>query len=134
MLRQAFRAASSVDNPRAMCRLPSGDVMPVRTAIFIVFIAVGAAVGLASTIADDWALRIVMMTIGAIAGAAIGGATAGIAASGRKRQIREGDAAPDLSMTPDDSVENYWRDKGRPQLTSALEPEHGRHQFDPDKL
>ncbi|MBA4282369.1 MAG: hypothetical protein C0437_23750 [Ralstonia sp.] len=108
--------------------------MEVRHAVLIGFVAVGAVVGMVVTLVDGWGLRIVMMTIGAIAGAAIGGAVSRIVAGGRKPPNVEGDVAPGQDPTGDDLLENYWRDKGRPQLTSALEPEHGRHQFDPDKL
>lgn len=106
----------------------------MRAVIFLGFVAVGAAVGLISTLPDDWGLRVVMAAIGAIAGAAIGGAASRIFAGSRKTSEVESETAPGPGGTGDDLVENYWRDKGRPQLTSALEPEHGRHQFDPDRL
>ena len=106
----------------------------MRKAVFLTLVVIGAAVGLVSATGDDWGVKIVMLTVGAIAGAAIGGAVSGIAANGRKRLSREVEVAPGLGMQPDDLMDNYWRDKGRPPLVSALEPEHGRHQFDPDKL
>ena len=106
----------------------------MRKALFFIFIAVGAAVGLASALTDDWGVKIVMMTIGAVTGAAIGGSISGISARVRKKQAFDNSAVPGQGMTPTDLMDNYWRDKGRPPLTSALEPEHGRHQFDPDKL
>lgn len=106
----------------------------MRKAMFFIFVVVGAAVGLASTLTDDWGVKTVMMIIGAVAGAAIGGAISGIAARGRKKLRFDSEALPGLGITPTDMMDNYWRDKGRPPLTSALEPEHGRHQFDPDKL
>lgn len=106
----------------------------MRKAIFSIFIVVGVAIGLLSTLTDDSSVKAVMMTIGAVAGAAIGGAISGIVARVRKKQEFDGEALPGLGMTPTDLMDNYWRDKGRPPLTSALEPEHGRHQFDPDKL
>ena len=106
----------------------------MRKVILFIFVVVGAAVGLASTLTDDWGVKTVMMIIGAVAGAAIGGAISGIAARGRMKQEFDIAAMPGLGMTPTDTMDNYWRDKGRPPLTSALEPEHGRHQFDPDKL
>lgn len=106
----------------------------MRKAMLIAFIAVGATVGFASAMADDWGLRAVMTTIGAVAGAAIGGAISGIARGVKMRPGRRGGVASDLGTTPDDLMDNYWRDKGRPPSVSALEPEHGRHQFDPDKL
>ncbi len=106
----------------------------MRKAVFLTLVVIGAAVGLVSATGDAWGVKIVMLTVGAVAGAAIGGGVSGIAASGRKRLSREANVAAGLGMQPDDMMDNYWRDKGRPPLVSALEPEHGRHQFDPDKL
>lgn len=106
----------------------------MRKIVFLGFIVAGAAAGLIAALPDEWGLRIVMMTIGAIAGAAIGGAVSRIVADGSAAPDVGRDVLPGLGTTGDDLVETYWRDKGRPQLTSALEPEHGRHQFDPDRL
>lgn len=106
----------------------------MRKALFFIFIAAGAAVGLASALTEDWGVKFVMVTIGAVTGAAIGGSISGVAARVRKRQEFDSSAVPGQGMAPADLMDNYWRDKGRPPLTSALEPEHGRHQFDPDKL
>lgn len=106
----------------------------MRKIVFLGFIVAGAAAGLIAALPDEWGLRIVMMTIGAIAGAAIGGAVSRIVAGGSAAPDVGRDVLPGLGTTGDDLVETYWRDKGRPQLTSALEPEHGRHQFDPDRL
>ena len=106
----------------------------MRTALFFIFVAVGAGVGLASALTDDCGVKVVMVSIGAVTGAAIGGSISGIAARVSKKQAFDNSAVPGQGMTPMDLMDNYWRDKGRPPLTSALEPEHGRHQFDPDKL
>jgi hypothetical protein len=105
----------------------------MRKPVFIVIVAVGAMVGLLSGIHDDLGTRGVMVMVGAAFGAAIGGAVTRL---GRPRTpvTRPRNSTPALGMTCEDLVANYWRDKGRPQLTSALEPEHGRNQFDPDKL
>ena len=106
----------------------------MRKALFFIFVAAGAGVGLASALTDDWGVKVVMVTIGAVTGAAIGGSNSGIAARVRKKQEFDSSAVPGQGTTPMDMMDNYWRDTGRPPLTSALEPEHGRHQFDPDKL
>jgi hypothetical protein len=105
----------------------------MRKLIFTSFVAVGAIVGLVSAIHDDLGTRGVMVMVGALFGAAIGG---GVTRLGRPREPenRPRDPIPALGMTSEDLLANHWRDKGRPQLTSALEPEHGRSQFDPDKL
>ena len=106
----------------------------MRKALFFIFIAVGAAVGMASALTEDWGVKLVMVTIGAVTEAAIGGSVSGVAARVRKNQEFDSSAVPGQGMAPTDLMGNYWRGKGRPPLTSALEPEHGRHQFDPDKL
>jgi hypothetical protein len=95
--------------------------------------AVGALIGLFTSIPDGVGLKIVMMSIGALAGAAVGGAIARFGKKGRALKSAD-DALAGLGVTPEDLARNYWRDKGRPPLTSPLEPEHGHHQFDPDKL
>ena len=46
----------------------------MRKLIFISFIVLGAAVGLFSALQDDWGLKAVMMTIGALVGTELGGA------------------------------------------------------------
>ena len=56
----------------------------MRKAMFFIFVVVGAAVGLASALTDDWGVKAVMMTIGGVTGAAIGGAISGITARGRR--------------------------------------------------
>ncbi|WP_420475248.1 hypothetical protein [Noviherbaspirillum sp. ST9] len=93
----------------------------------------GALIGLFTSIPDDVGLKIVMISIGALAGVAVGGAIAGIGQKGIALKSDD-DALAGLGVTPEDLARNYWRDKGRPPLTSPLEPEHGHHQFDPDKL
>ena len=105
----------------------------VRKLIFIGIVAVGALVGLLSAVHDDWPTRVVMVMVGVLFCAAIGGVVTRL---GRDRapEGQPRDPIPGLGMTSEDLAANYWRDKGRPQLTSALEPEHGRSQFDPDKL
>ena len=50
------------------------EIRPMRKLIFISFIVLGAAVGLFSALQDDWGLKAVMMTIGALVGTELGGA------------------------------------------------------------
>ena len=45
----------------------------MRKLIFIIFVVLGAVVGLISAAMDDWATRAVMMGVGALFGAAVGG-------------------------------------------------------------
>lgn len=95
--------------------------------------AVGSLIGLFTSILDSLGVKIGMMLIGALVGVAVGGAIAQFGKKGRT-QKSDDDALAGLGVTPEDLARNYWRDKGRPPLTSSLEPEHGHHQFDPDKL
>lgn len=110
----------------------------MRKAIFITLTVVGTAVGWAAALQDGWGVSLVLMAIGAVIGAAIGGAVSGVGGRGRGRGRRNLDAdsehVPETGMTPKDLMDNHWRDQGRAPLVSAFEPEHGRHQFDPDKL
>ena len=55
----------------------------MRKLIFIGFIVLGALVGLLSSAKADWGTRLVMMGVGALFAAPIGGALAGIGKSGR---------------------------------------------------
>lgn len=96
-------------------------------------IALGTFGGLLASIDDKLSVRIGLMLIGALIGLVFGGA---LSQAGRKGQTlrRDSDVLAGLGVTPEDIARNYWRDKGRPPLTSPLEPEHGIHQFDPDKF
>jgi hypothetical protein len=79
-------------------------------------LALGAGVGLFTSLQDGIGLKIVMMSIGALAGAAIGGA---LSHMGRKRQMLSGadEAIPGLGFSSDDRMRRYWLEKGT--LTSA---------------
>jgi hypothetical protein len=105
----------------------------VRKKSIFVCIVLGSSIGLFATIPEGIGLKIVMMSIGAIAGAAIGGAIARFRNSkGASPLKRETDAFIGLGVEPEDLMHNYWRDKGRLPLTDPLEPERGDHMFDPD--
>jgi len=106
----------------------------MRKAIFVTLTAVGTLVGWASALQDEWGVRLVLMAIGAVVGAAVGGAVSGVGGRGRRNMDADRDLVPETGMTPKDLMDNHWRDQGRPPLVNAFEPEHGRHQFDPDKL
>lgn len=54
----------------------------MRKAVFIVFIALGAAVGLLATLDNGWGLSLTMAAFGALIGSAIGGALSRIGKSG----------------------------------------------------
>lgn len=101
-----------------------------KTSIFV-GMALGAIVGLFTAIHADVGVKIVAMFIWALVGVAVGGAIARIGNKDRHPKFDD-DALPGLGVTPDDLMQNYWRDKGRLPLSSPLESEHGHHQFDPD--
>ena len=106
----------------------------MRKLIFLVVVVVGALAGLFSAAMDDWATRIVMMGVGALFGAPIGAALAGI---GRKRTApTRWDKAPQVGIgtSVKDLAANYWRDEGHPPFTKPLGAEPDAHMFDPNKL
>lgn len=93
----------------------------------------GSLVGLFSAIQNHLGVKIGMMLIGALVGVVVGGAIAQFGKKGRGHCSND-DTLAGLGVTPDDLARNYWRDKGRPPLTSELQAEHGHHQFELDKL
>ena len=106
----------------------------MRKLIFIGVIVLGALVGLLSSAKADWGTRFVMMGVGALFGAPIGGA---LASKGRKeRQRLEWYENPlhGMGTTPKDLAANYWRDRGHPPFMKPSEAEPDKHMFDPDRL
>lgn len=91
----------------------------MRKTLFVVFILLGSAVGAFAAINESTGLKIVLGGIGAVAGAAIGGALAGI---GRRRsrphaQFNETDG---LTAVQDQQARNYWLDRGRLTASPGL--------------
>src|SRR5690348_995709 len=83
--------------------------------------AAGAVIGLSATISDSLGLQIVMMSIGVIAGFAIGSA---FSQQGKKIQIplQEDDESFGQGISARDRMRNFWRDKGR--TVRFMEPPH----------
>ncbi len=106
----------------------------MRKLIFIVFIALGALIGLIAAANTDWGTRLVMMGVGALFGAPIGGALASIGRKGRQPLEWDENPLPGMGTTPKDLAANYWRDKGHPPFMKPSEAEPGKHMFDPDRL
>lgn len=84
--------------------------------IFVIFILLGSAVGVFVALNESVGLKILLGSIGAVAGTAVGGAIVGI---GRRRsrpraQCNETDG---LVAVQDEQARNYWLDQGR--LTAA---------------
>lgn len=110
----------------------------MRKIIFLFFLLLGVGVGLLSAWNDDWGLRIVMMTIGALFGGAIGG---GLSQIGKRklaywRLLTEEEVEPILGegSAGRESTANYWRDKGMPPYTRMPDAEPDKHMFDPDRV
>ena len=113
--------------------LPFGRLARVRRLIFIAFIMLGAAVGLFSALHDDWGVKIVMMTIGSIVGAVLGGALTMTGRRSRSPQAFESDDAYGQGTTAKDRDRNYWRDKGHPPFMKPSNADPDHHMFDPDR-
>jgi len=71
-------------------------------------VALGASIGVLVS-GDDFGLRVVMGGVGAVAGAAIGGALTGIGSQHLKKR-----GIPGVGATSSDIAASYWRDHGRP--------------------
>ena len=108
----------------------------MRKAVFIFFLSLGIAAGAFATKGDGWGLSAVMMVVGALFGAAIGG---GLASIGRRvprlalRTEEEMDPIPGMGTSSRDLAANYWRDEGHPQFMKPPRPEHGNRMLDADK-
>lgn len=87
----------------------------MRRAIFIFFIAFGAAVGLFTALGGTLGLKIVMSGLGALVGVAIGGAFY----QGRlKRRSDREPGSPDAANA--ERMNNHWLDRGRPTAAPGL--------------
>ena len=86
----------------------------MRKFIVIVFIVLGAATGAFAATEGGVGLKLLFGGIGAIAGAAIGGALARV---GRRRRQFEQAETEGLTESQNARRKNYWLDRGR--LTSS---------------
>jgi hypothetical protein len=92
----------------------------MRRLIFIDVVAVGVLVGLLAGANDDWATRTVLGAVGALFGAAIGGAVTRLGRS-KKALLWESDPIPGMGITSEDLAANFWRDKGHPPFMKPPE-------------
>ncbi|GEM_PF-2139997 len=91
----------------------------MRKSVLLFFILLGSAVGVLAALNESVGLKILLGSIGAVAGAAIGGSLAGI---GRRRgrpyaQFNETD---ELATVQDEQSRNYWLDRGRLTASPGL--------------
>lgn len=109
----------------------------MRKAIFLFFLLLGIGAGYLSARNDDWGLRIVMMTVGALFGGAIGGGLSQIGKSRRpsSRLLTEEEIEPipGSGSSGRDRAVNHWRDAGHVPFTKPPHIEHGTQMFDADK-
>lgn len=109
----------------------------MRKAIFTFFLLLGIGSGLMSAWDDGLGLSIVMMSVGALFGGAIGGGLSQIG-SGRRhlplRALEEREPIPGgLGTSSRDLAANFWRDEGHMPFMKPPRPEHGTRMLDVDK-
>lgn len=80
----------------------------MRKLLLLIGMILGAAVGLFASLTGGIGVKIVMMSIGAVAGAAIGGALSRVG----KRSVLRHDANVESTFPAHDPALTYWRDKG----------------------
>lgn len=94
----------------------------MRKLVFFCVVAIGALVGLLSATGDAWATRAVLVAVGALFGAAIGGAATRLGRSKKSLQWHN-DPIPGMGVTSEDLAANFWRDKGHPAFMKPPEAE-----------
>ena len=101
----------------------------MRKLIFIGFIGLGALIGCISVMNSDWGTRLVMMGVGALFAAPIGGALAGIGKSGRS--LGRGESLlPSDGTSSKDLAANYWRDEAHSPFVKPGTSEGEMHRWD----
>lgn len=109
----------------------------MRKAIFLFFLLLGIGAGYLSARNDDWGLRIVMMSVGALFGGAVGGGLSQIGTRRSKarhwRTEEEIEPIPGMGTSSRDLAANYWRDEGHPPFMKPPQAEHGPRMLDADK-
>jgi len=75
-------------------------------------IAIGALIGLFTSIPDGLGLKSVMMSIGGLVGVAVGSAISRLGGRIRNMPFRQ-DSTPGVGFSQDERMRTYWRDKGK---------------------
>lgn len=91
----------------------------MRKTVFIFFILFGSAAGVLAALGEGPGLQIILGGIGAVAGAAIGGALVGIGHQ-RHRPMTDFDDKDGLTAIHDEQAHNYWLDRGRLTASPGL--------------
>lgn len=94
----------------------------MRKLVFFCAVAIGALVGLLSASGDDLATGSVLVAVGSLFGAAIGGAATRLGRSKKSLQWHS-DPIPGMGVTSEDLAANFWRDKGHPPFMKPPEAE-----------
>lgn len=105
----------------------------MRKLIFFVFVLLGATAGAMTALNDGVGVMLVMAGIGAVVGAALGGAISGVGAHLRFREGSDPDASFGQGTSAKDRDRNYWRDRGHPPFMKPSDALPDRHMFDPDR-
>ena len=87
--------------------------------VFIFFVVGGAAAGALAAIGQPTSVRLVLGIIGAVSGAAIGGAIVGIGRRSQTPPVFDANAY-DPIQTHDEQGHNYWLDRGRLTASPGL--------------
>ena len=106
----------------------------MRKFIFIGFIALGTLLGLATGVNSDWNTRFVMMCVGALFGAPIGGALASIGRKESQCLKWDDNPLPGNGTSSRDLAANYWRDEGHPPFSKPTENEDEIRRWDRNSL
>jgi hypothetical protein len=105
----------------------------MRIGVLCVGIVLGACIGALASLSDGIGLTLVMISIGAVAGAAIGGAIARIS-TGRQASD-ESEESYGQGTCPEDRMRNFWRDNGKlVSFSGPPDPQGTRHDFDRERL
>lgn len=82
----------------------------MRKFIFTFFIIAGVSAGVLAAQNESLGLAVVLGTIGAVTGVAIGAAISGLGKSRRRSYVADHDAFLEMS---DERSRNFWLDRGR---------------------
>lgn len=84
-----------------------------RKLLIYIPMALGVGVGLFATLFDTWGARLILMTLGGVAGMALGGVLSLLVHGTGSLQTKP-EPRPPSGFGPDheELAENYWRDRG----------------------